>query len=147
VFGVAPLIVGRYPFRGPGGKRPAMATEGRRAMTPLRERMIGDMKLAGLSPRTRQAYTQAVKRLAMHYRRRPDRLDEEAVRAFLVGAINAGMARGTFKRVHFGLKFFYTTTLGRDWLLFSKKTASACRSRSVCPRPSPTSRFAACSPA
>ncbi|MCE3248356.1 MAG: hypothetical protein K0R41_2181 [Geminicoccaceae bacterium] len=115
-------------------------------MTPLRERMIGDMKLAGLSPRTRQAYTQAVKRLAMHYRRRPDRLDEEAVRAFLVGAINAGMARGTFKRVHFGLKFFYTTTLGRDWPLFSKKTASACRSRSVCPRPSATTRFAGCSP-
>jgi hypothetical protein len=51
-----------------------------------------------------------VKRLAMHYRRRPDRLDEEAVRAFLVGAINAGMACGTIKRVHFGLKFSYTTT-------------------------------------
>ena len=56
-------------------------------MASLRERMIEDMELAGLSPRTRQAYTQAVKRLAMHYRRRPDRLDEEAVRAFLVGAI------------------------------------------------------------
>jgi hypothetical protein len=115
-------------------------------MTPLRERMIGDMKLAGLSPRTRQAYTQAVKRLAMHYHRRPDRLGEEEVRAFLVGVIDDGIARGTFKRVHFGIKFFYTTTLGRDWPLFSKKTASACRSRSVFPRPSPTTRFAGCSP-
>jgi hypothetical protein len=28
VLGLAPLVVGRYPFRGPGGKRPAMATEG-----------------------------------------------------------------------------------------------------------------------
>lgn len=116
-------------------------------MTALRERMIGDMRLAGLSPRTQQAYTQAVKRLAMHYHRRPDRLDEEEVRAFLVGVIDAGIARGTFKRVHFGIKFFYTTTLGRDWPLFSKKTASACRSRSVFPRPSPTTRFAGCSPA
>jgi hypothetical protein len=147
VLGLAPLVVGRYPFRGPGGKRPAQATEGSNVMASLRERMIEDMELAGLSPRTRQAHTQAVKRLAMHYRRRPDRLDEEAVRAFLIGAIKAGMARGTFKRVHFGLKFFYTTTLGRDWPLFSKKTASACRSRSVCPRPSPTTRFAGCSPA
>lgn len=124
-----------------------MTTEGSSVMASLRARMIEDMELAGLSPRTRQAYTQAVKRLAMHYHRRPDRLDEEAVRTFLVGAIKAGMARGTFKRVHFGLKFFYTTTLGRDWSLFSKKTASACRSRSVYPRPSPTTRFAGCSPA
>jgi integrase/recombinase XerD len=105
---------------GPGGKRPAMTTEGSSVMTSLRERMI-DMELAGLSPGTRQAYTQAVKRLAIHYHRRPDRLDEEAVRAFLVGVIKDGIARGTFKRVHFGLKFFYTTTLGRDWPLFSKK--------------------------
>lgn len=147
MLGLAPLLVGRYPFRGPGGKRPAMATEGGSVMTSLRERMIGDMRLAGLSPRTQQAYTQAVKRLAGHYHRRPDRLSEEEVRAFLVGVIDDGIARGTFKRVHFGIKFFYTTTLGRDWPLFSKKTASACRSRSAFPRSSPTTRFAGCSPA
>ena len=90
-------------------------------MTALRDRMIGDMKLAGLSVRTQQAYTQAVKRLATFYRRRPDQLSEEDVRAFLVHEIDGGIARGTFKRVHFGLEFFFVTTLGRDWPLFSKK--------------------------
>ena len=49
-------------------------------MTVLRDRMIGDMKLAGLSARTQQAYVQAVKRLAVYYGRRPDRLTEEEVR-------------------------------------------------------------------
>jgi len=116
-------------------------------MASRRERMIEDMELAGLSPRTRQAYTQAVKRLAMHDRRRPDRLDEEAVRAFLAGAIKAGLAPGTCKRVPFGLKSFYTTTLGRDWPLFSNTTASARPGRSVFPRLSPPTRFAGCSPA
>jgi integrase/recombinase XerD len=116
-------------------------------MTPLRARMIADMKLAGLAVETRKTYTRGVQRLAIHYRRRPDRLSEEEVRAFLVGLIDQGVARGTFKAVHFGIKFFYTITLGHDWPLFSKKTAFACPSRSGFPRPSATSRLAGCSPA
>lgn len=113
-------------------------------MTVLRDRMIGDMKLAGLSARTQQAYVQAVKRLAVYYGRRPDRLTEEEVRVFLVDAIDAGIARGTFKRVHFGLKFFFATTLDRDWPLFSKKTASGSPSRGVSPRRLATARFVGC---
>ena len=42
-------------------------------MSPLRTRMIDDMTLAGLALGTRQAYTQAVRRLAARYRRSPDR--------------------------------------------------------------------------
>ncbi|MBF0587749.1 MAG: phage integrase N-terminal SAM-like domain-containing protein [Magnetococcales bacterium] len=37
--------------------------------TPLRERMIQDMELAGLTPRTQQTYIYAVRKLAAHYRR------------------------------------------------------------------------------
>ena len=48
-------------------------------MSPLRERMIEDMTLAGLALGTRQAYTQAVRRLAVHCRRSPDQLSEEEV--------------------------------------------------------------------
>lgn len=43
-------------------------------MSPLRERMIEDMILAGLALGTRQAYTQAVRRLAVRYRRSPDQI-------------------------------------------------------------------------
>ena len=49
-------------------------------MTPLRARMIEDMKLAGLAARTQEVYLQAVSALAKHYRRSPDRLTEEEVR-------------------------------------------------------------------
>lgn len=53
-------------------------------MWPLRERMIEDMILAGLALGTRQAYTQAVRRLAAHYRPSPDQLSEEEVRRYLL---------------------------------------------------------------
>ena len=46
-------------------------------MTPLRLQMIEDMKSAGLAPRTQAVYIDAVRRLAGHYRRSPDRLTEE----------------------------------------------------------------------
>lgn len=144
---LASVCAGGYPLQWAGRGRPVATSEGRSTMTPLRARMIADMKLAGLAVETRKAYTRGVQRLAMHYHRRPDRLSEEEVRAFLVELIDQGVARGTFKAVHFGIKFFYTTTLGHDWPLFSKKTASACPSRSGFPRPSATSRLAGCSPA
>lgn len=54
-------------------------------MSPLRLRMIDDMNLAGLAEGTRKIYIQAVRRLAAHYRRSPDQLREEKVRAYLFG--------------------------------------------------------------
>jgi predicted DNA-binding transcriptional regulator YafY len=47
--------------------------------------MIEDMILAGLAVGTQKIYTQAVYRLAAHYRRSPDQLSEEEVRAYLLG--------------------------------------------------------------
>ena len=41
-------------------------------MSPLRQRMIEDMKLAGLSAATHTIYINAVRGLAAHYRRSPD---------------------------------------------------------------------------
>jgi site-specific recombinase XerD len=90
-------------------------------MSPLRERFIQDMILAGLSEGTQQAYTQAVYQLAAHYRRSPDQLTEEEVRAYLLGLRERGVARGTFKIAHFALRFLYCHTLGRAWDLFGKK--------------------------
>jgi hypothetical protein len=40
-------------------------------MTPLRTRMIEDMKLAGLAAKTQEVYLQAVSALAKHYKKSP----------------------------------------------------------------------------
>ena len=41
-------------------------------MTPLRQRMIDDMRLAGFAKRTQDVYIQAIRRLAAHYMRSPE---------------------------------------------------------------------------
>src|SRR5262245_28555707 len=95
-------------------------------MTPLRQRMIDDMRLAGFAERTRDVYIQAVRRLAAHYMRSPDVLSEEEVRAYLLHLRDErGIARGTFKTNHGGIRFRYLTTLDRDWTLVSQQTSVA----------------------
>jgi len=112
-------------------------------MTPLRKRMIDDMQLMGLGLRTQTCYVAAVRRLAKHYRRSPDLLSEEEVRAYLIALRDRGIARGTFAHNHYGIQFFYRHTLDREWLLFSKKRF-AHHGRSACRWRSRTSRSAAC---
>jgi hypothetical protein len=94
-------------------------------MSPLRQRMIEEMKLAGLSPTTQAAYIKAVRGLAAHYHRSPDQLGEEEVRSYLLGMRERGVARGTFKTSHYGIQFLYRSTLDRDWALFLKKNPAA----------------------
>ena len=97
-------------------------------MTPLRVRMTEDMTLAGLAAGTQANYLQAVRRLAAyyrlaaHYKRSPDLLSEEEVRAYLLHLRDQrGVALGTFKTNHGGIQFLYRRTLDRDWPLFWKK--------------------------
>ena len=112
-------------------------------MSPLRMRMIEDMKLAGLSPATQATYIDAVRKLAAHYRRSPDQLGEEEVRGYIVSLRERGAARGTFKTNYYGIQYLYRYTLNRDWALFSKKR-SVCRARSGCPTRLPTQKSAGC---
>ncbi|MFL5289360.1 MAG: phage integrase N-terminal SAM-like domain-containing protein, partial [Rhodopila sp.] len=52
-------------------------------MTPLRMRMIEDMRAAGLASGTQAIYLDGVRQLAAHYGRSPDLLSEAEVRAYL----------------------------------------------------------------
>jgi integrase/recombinase XerD len=115
-------------------------------MTPLRCRMIEDMRLAGLTARSQAIYVKAVRRLAAYYRRSPGELSEEEVRSYLVKLRDRGAARGTFKVAVYAVQFLYEHTLGRDWPLFSKKRF-VCPSTNGCRMRWPTSRSAVCSAA
>ena len=52
--------------------------------TPLRQRMIDDLKLAGYSERTQEAYVASVRKLSEHYSRSPDLIDEEELRRYFL---------------------------------------------------------------
>jgi len=90
-------------------------------VSPQRIRLIEDMTLAGLAEGTREKYVRAVWQLAAYYRRAPDQLSEEEVRAYLLDLRQRGVARGTFQIARYGLQFFFQHTLGLAWALFGKK--------------------------
>ena len=51
-------------------------------MSPLRQRLIDDLRLRNYSPRTIEAYTAGVARLAKHFYRSPDQLGVEDLLQF-----------------------------------------------------------------
>jgi hypothetical protein len=52
------------------------------AVTPLRQRMLEDMRLRTLEPRTQEAYIRAVRKLAAYLHRSPDTATVEDLRNF-----------------------------------------------------------------
>ena len=84
-------------------------------MTHLRQRMIEDMQLRGLSEKTQKIYVHAVQQLAEHYGKSPDKIGEEDIRQyFLYLKKIRQIAPSTIRVALGGIKFFYQKTLRRD---------------------------------
>lgn len=84
--------------------------------TPLRERMRQQLQLAGLSERTQEAYLRAVRQLATHFGKPPDQVSEPELRQYLLFLKNEKhFAPASLKIAFYGIRFFFRTTLPRDW--------------------------------
>jgi integrase/recombinase XerD len=85
-------------------------------ITALRQRMLQDLQLAGLSERTQEAYLRAVRQLADHFHIPPDRLSEQQVREYFLHLKNdRKFASAALGIASSGIKFFYSHTVSRDW--------------------------------
>ena len=85
-------------------------------MTPLRQRMLEDMQLRGLSARTQECYVAAVRQLADHFHTPPGRLTEEQLREYFLFLTNEKkVARTTATIALCGIRFFFEHTLRREW--------------------------------
>ncbi len=85
-------------------------------MTPLRQRMVEDMRVRHFAGRTQYNYIKCVERLAQHFGRSPDRLGLEQVRVFLVYLVTeANLSYGLLCHHVFALRFLYKVTLRRPW--------------------------------
>jgi integrase/recombinase XerD len=83
-------------------------------MTPLRQRMIEDMRMRDYSQHTIAAYVSGVYRLANHYHKSPDKLGQEEIRAFLLDLVEQKkVAWSYYKQVLAALRFFYRYVLRR----------------------------------
>jgi integrase/recombinase XerD len=112
-------------------------------MSELRERMIRDLRFAGLDEGTQRAYLRAVRQLAAYYMVSPDQLNERQVEDYILYVRDElAIAKGTFQPMFFGLKFFYVHTLGYEWPLFTKKKYAS-HATSDCPTSAPTTIVAA----
>ncbi|MFC1763546.1 tyrosine-type recombinase/integrase [Planctomycetota bacterium] len=91
-------------------------------VSPLRQRFLRDMELAGLAGNTQRAYIHAIEKLQNHYRIRPDKLSEKQVQQYIFWLRDdKQVARGTFQAHWYGIKFFYYRCLNVDWPLFTHK--------------------------
>ena len=85
-------------------------------MTPLRQRMLEDMGIRNLAVNTQSAYLQQVLTYARHFRRSPERLGPEEVRAYQVYLTKTRRLSPSSVSVATGaLRFLYKVTLKRDW--------------------------------
>lgn len=83
------------------------------AITPLRQRMLDDMAIRRLAPRTQAFYVSAVAKFAKHFAKSPDLLGYEDVRAYQLHLVQAGLDGGAVNRAVTALRFFYRVTMGR----------------------------------
>ena len=88
-----------------------------KSVSPLRQRMIEDMTLRKLNPKTQTQYIRAVVRLTQHLGRSPDRATAEDLRLFQLHLAETGVSSITINTTLTGLKFFFTHTLDQPELL------------------------------
>ena len=87
-------------------------------MTPLRQRMLGDMQIRNLAPSTQQRYIDYVSRFARHFWKSPEQLGPEHVRSYLL-YLSQQSSVSAAKNARSALKFLYAYTLDKDWKVLS----------------------------
>jgi integrase/recombinase XerD len=87
------------------------------AVSPLRQRMLDDMRMRKLEPNTQAGYIRAVRKLAGFLRRSPDTATVEDLRRFQLHLVDEGTSPITLNATLTGLKFFFDVTLDRGELM------------------------------
>jgi integrase/recombinase XerD len=82
-------------------------------ISPLRRRMIEDMAIRKLSPKTQQGYIRTIKNLATFLGRSPDKASFEDVRRFQLHVAQSGVGTGALNATVAALRFFFRVTLKR----------------------------------
>jgi len=84
----------------------------------LRNRMVQDMRLRNLAPKTQLEYVRWVIKFAQFYNRSPLQMGPEEVRGWLVHLVeNEKKSVSSFTVAAASLRFLYVQTLGRQWAL------------------------------
>ena|SRR5215469_4771013 len=106
-------------------------------ISPLRQRFIDDMDLAGFAESTKVNYIRLVSAFVQRCGNiPPEQMTEQQVEQYLRSRLKQ-VARGTFQSEFGALRFLFCNTLLVDWAIFTKKKSNA-RCGSVSPSPNLT---------
>jgi site-specific recombinase XerD len=81
------------------------------AVSPLRRRMIEDMSIRKLAPKTQQGYIRIIRNLAAFLGRSPDTASVEDIRRFQVHLVANGAGAPILNQTVSALRFFFRVTL------------------------------------
>ena len=82
-------------------------------ISPLRRRMIEDMKIRGFSEKTRSDYVRHVKAFATFFGRSPHLAGPEDLRRYHLHLVASGVGSPSINSAVSALRFFFKVTLGR----------------------------------
>ncbi|MCP4284802.1 MAG: tyrosine-type recombinase/integrase [Gammaproteobacteria bacterium] len=83
-------------------------------ITPLRERMIEDMRIRGMGEKTQKAHIRAIKHFAAFLGRPPDTATPEELRSYQLHMTNNEVSPWTFNVRIVSLRFFFGVTCGHE---------------------------------
>ena len=83
-------------------------------MTPLRERMIEDMRIHGMGDKAQKAHIRAVKDIAGFLKRSPDTATPDDLRAYQLHMTDTGVTPTTYNARIMALRFLFGKTCGRE---------------------------------
>jgi hypothetical protein len=86
-------------------------------ISPLRRRMIEDMRMRKLSAGTQSGYIRAVRRFAGYLGRSPDTATDEDLRRYQLHRVDRFVSPITLNATITGLRFFFEVTLKRPELM------------------------------
>ena len=86
-------------------------------ISPLRRRMLEDMRMRKLATHTQSGYIRAVRHFAGYLGRSPDTATDEDLRRYQLHCVDRGVSPITLNATITGLRFFFEVTLKRPELM------------------------------
>jgi integrase/recombinase XerD len=83
-------------------------------MTPLRERMMEDMRIRGMGDEAQKSHIRAIKDFAKFLERSPDTATPDDLRSYQLHMSDTGVTPSTFNTRIVALRFFFGMTCGRE---------------------------------
>jgi site-specific recombinase XerD len=83
-------------------------------MSPLRQRMIEDMRIKGMGNKAQKAHVRALKDFTTFLDRSPDTATPDDLRAYQLHMADAGVTPSTYNARIVALRFFFSMTCGRE---------------------------------